>query len=180
LYSSIPLNTDSKDITKKDIINSLCEHPVSWLLIQLGIIEYLNRSGNSGESQLKITPVLNEDKKIGDLIIYFDGFEVIRFSILLIHTLNKLGFRVVLPFNKIPENSINNLLNLFLFADIFKISENNLSYELSDEFIDLLFKRPFINNLNRNVKRYREFIYRILQEELNKETEHKESLEEII
>lgn len=180
LYSSIPLKTESKNVTKKDIINSLCEHPVSWLLIQLGIIEYLNRSGNSGESQLKIVPVINEDKKIGDLIIYLDSFEIISFTNLLIDILNKLGFRFVLPFNKIPENGINNLLNLFLFADIFKTSENNLSYELSDEFIDLLFKRPFINNLNRNVKRYREFIYRRLEEELNQETESKETMEENI
>jgi len=164
IYSSIPLweKDKIKSVTIEDIHKSFCQHPIPWIMIQLGIAQHTQELFGDQTDNLQIQVKRDANDQIFDCFIIF-GDQIRRsFSEYLNHMLIALGFRLVLPFGNIPKHRFNSLIGALIHFDIFNLnSQEQLS--LSENFIATLYEKAFRMQMLKKPKPYRQTLIRILR-----------------
>ncbi|GIK36922.1 MAG: hypothetical protein BroJett011_07550 [Chloroflexota bacterium] len=150
------------------------QHPLSWLLIQLGIYQHVQRAFGGGLAHLRLTGVMGEARTLTDLQISLDEQPVGTFLALLPELMAVLGWRLVLPFGQVPPSALDRLLALMRQARIFTETPQS-DYMLAESFTRTLFERPRYQQLNKGVKRYRERLIQKLEDILTRKMKRREN-----
>ncbi len=168
VFSSIPLYADFEQDTHfeiREIQDAFAEHPIPWMLIQLGRLREISQNRQAGLPWIRLSIERDNEKIITDIGIYLDGWLAGSFLELLSELLEVLGFRLVLPFGKVPSTALDTLLNTMVRAEILQFtSEGELV--LDEAYYRTLFEKPRYHDLNKGMKLYREKILHFLEKRL--------------
>lgn len=155
------------------------QHPVSWLLIQLGLYQHVQRAFGGRLAHLRITGAPGEVRTVTDLHLSLDEQSVGGFLALLPELLVVLGWRLVLPFGQVSPVAFDRLLALMRQARIFSETPQG-DYVLTESFTRILFERPRYQQLNKGVKRYRERLIQKLEDILSRQMKRETSYADAI
>ena len=163
LYSSIPLWAYDEDTLKttEDVQSALCQHPIPWILIQLGIVHHTQSMLGAGTDGLRLQVQRDEGDNINDVLISTGDQLTHRFSLVLGKLLESLGFRFVLPFGTISANGIHSLITVLLQIEIFNIDTNH-DLTLSEKFLSKLYEKNLRLQLVKQPKQYRNTLIKVL------------------
>ncbi|QTA78420.1 Uncharacterized protein dnl_06410 [Desulfonema limicola] len=178
VFSSIPLispDNPHNEYKIKDIQDAFCSHPVSWILIQLGIFEFVQKTV-SGINRLRLIKQSGKQGKTKDISIELDLDKIPAgyFTNLLPELIEILGFRWVEPFKTTNENRLHYLISAMMKADIFELNEQ-LEFVLTESFSASLFERPRFQLINKGVKPFREKLIEKLEAINREEPEYNEN-----
>ena len=164
VYSSIPLwdYNDDNLITNENLQNAFCHHPIPWILIQLGIVQYTQSVMGESDKPILMSAMRDSEGSITDIEISAGQDKVVLFSTILPGLLDNLGFHLVLPFGSIEDRYLSGLLLTLCMAHIFDLDNNN-QFILEDGFVNRLNERenrkdlvkipmPFRNLLVKRIK----------------------------
>jgi len=162
-YSSVPLLAEGEggaDLTPARVQAAFCQHPLSWITIQLGL--YAQIQANSGASEtLRLALEKDADGSLRDLRIELPSGTRRRLSEALPALLSALGFQLLLPFGKLSTPALASWLEALLQADILAIRSDGVF--LSDAFVRTAFTSQHFQVLVKTPKPYRVRLIEILK-----------------
>jgi len=167
VYSSIPLWGLNEDIsvTTEDLQNAFCQHPIPWILIQLGNVQYTQSVMGESDKPILMKALRDPEGSITDIKISTGQERTILFSTILPELLNSLGFRLVMPFGSIEEKFLSGLLNTLCKAHIFYLDSNN-QFILDDGFVNRLNERSQRKGLVKYPKPFRNLLFESIKNRL--------------
>lgn len=153
LYDTLDESCDTPGTS--EIQDAFCEHPIPWLLVQLGLLQDSGRNPASGIPPVRLVPVRDEAGWVEDIRIDRLGQPCGTFLTLLGDLLDTLGFRLVLPFGGVEDFALDRLLVAMTRAGMFDTgSEGELV--LARDVLLSLSERPRYGRLNKGCRTYRE------------------------
>ena len=140
VYSSVPLideNSPSETITVEQVWAAFCQHPVSWILIQLSLHANVQANSGAGET-LRLVPERNADGMLSDLCFEDNSGSYRKLSDALPALVSGLGMRLLLPFGTISFEALGSWLEALLQVGIFETRDDGVS--LGQDFVRSIYQ----------------------------------------
>jgi hypothetical protein len=165
VFSSVPLLDDRENgaaLTLKQVQAAFCQHPLSWIVIQLGL--YAQIQANSGASEtLRLELERSPDGAMCDLRIELPGDAMRRLSEALPVLVSGLGLHLILPFGQLPSAALASWLEALLQARMLKVSSGEVM--LGEDFGCSAFEARHYQMLIKTPKPWRARLVELLKEE---------------
>lgn len=163
VFSSIPLiagTDEAKLITLEQIQSAFCQHPISWIIIQIGLYQQIQ--ANSGASEpLRLGLERDQNNEIQDLRIEFLDGTFHLLSEILPQLISAFGMRLILPFGNMPMIAKSGLLESMFRAHI--LEQNGDQVVLCAEFSQAAFEAKNYQTLVKTPKPWRTRLIEVLQ-----------------
>jgi len=165
VYSSVPLlgeNTAIATPTTKQVWQAAAQHPISWILIQLGLIEHIQiNSGATVRLALEIEP--KADGSLNDLRIEINGHPARRMSEVLPALVSALGMQLVLPFGQLEPGALGSWVEMLIQVGVFETYSNRI--RLSPDFANSSFESHAVQQMIKAPKPWRARLIDVLEGE---------------
>jgi hypothetical protein len=119
-YSSVPLLAEGEggiELTPAQVQAAFCQHPLSWIVVQLGLHAQIQANSGAGET-LRLALERNAEGMLCDLRIAVPGGAVRHLGEALPALLSGMGFHLFLPFGVLSPIALGSWLEALLQADI--------------------------------------------------------------
>ncbi len=163
VYSSVPLigeNSSSETITVEKVWAAFCQHPLSWILIQLNLHAHIQANSGAGET-LRLVPERNTEGMLSDLCFEYNNGSYRKLSDALPELVSGIGMRLLLPFGAISFEALSSWLEALLQVDIFETCNDGIS--LGQDFIRSIYEAQNYQLLVKIAKPWRMRLVEILK-----------------
>lgn len=164
-YSSVPLLAEGEggtDLAPTQVQAAFCQHPLSWIVIQLGLHAQIQTNSGAGET-VRLALERNAEGLLCDLRIKVPGGVARHFGEALPALLSGLGFHLSLPFGALSPVALGSWLDALLQADILAPRSDDVF--LGDAFGRAAFESQYYQALVKVPKPYRVRLIEILKGE---------------
>lgn len=164
-YSSVPLlaeGEDGTDLTPARVQAAFCQHPLSWIVIQLGLYAQIQANSGAGET-LHLAMERNLEGQLCDLRIELPGGIERHLCEALPTLLSGLGFHLSLPFGALSPAALGSWLEALPQADI--LAPRSDGVFLSEDFGRAAFESKYYQMLVKTPKPWRARLVEILKGE---------------
>lgn len=162
VYSSVPLldeTISSNSITIEQVWAAFCQHPLSWILIQLSLHAHIQANSGAGET-LRLVPERNAEEMLSDLRFEYNNGSYRKFSEALPELVSGIGMRLLLPFGAISFEALGSWLEVLLQAGIFETCDDGISF--GQDFIRSIYEAQNYQLLVKIAKPWRVRLVEIL------------------
>lgn len=165
VYSSVPLHyqiESSQPISIEKVWEALSQHPVSWILIQLGLHAHIQTNSGTGEGlQLKVERL--SDGGLNDLCIELSDHGTRHLSEALPVLVSGLGMQLLLPFGKLDPIALSSWLDMLLQVAVLETHGDSIL--LSPDFTRAAYESNHYQRLIKSAKPWRTRLIGILKGE---------------
>lgn len=162
-YSGVPLlhQTESpQPVEIEQVWEALSQHPISWILIQLGLHAHIQSNSGAGEGlQLKIEQTL--EGGLSDLCIELPDHGTRHLSETLPSLISGLGMQFMLPFGKLEPSALGSWLDMLLQVGV--LETHSESIVLSPDFTRAAYESNHYQQLIKSAKPWRARLIGILK-----------------
>lgn len=165
VFSSVPLLNGPEDKvtpTLEQVQAAFCQHPLSWIIIQLALHAQIQATIN-GADPLCLTLKRGTEGTISDLRIELPGGAVRSLGEALSALVNGLGLHLVLPFGQIPPIALTSWVEALLQAHILEAQSDIVT--LGEDFGRAIFESKYIQTQVKTPKPWRGRLVAILKGE---------------
>lgn len=165
VFSSVPLLDDvdsSAALTPGQVQAAFCQHPLSWIIIQLALYAQIQANSGAGEA-LRLALERNPEGMVCDLRLELPDGAVCRLSEALPGLISGLGMRLLLPFGSLSLEALGSWLEALLQAGILDSRGENLA--LGRDFSHHAFEAQYYQALVKAPKPYRARLFEMLKGE---------------
>ena len=162
VYSSVPLigeNPSSEPITVEQVWAVFCQHPLSWILIQLSLHANIQANSGAGET-LRLVPERNTEGMLSNLRFEYNNGSNRKLSDALPALVSGLGMRLLLPFGAISYEALGSWLEALLQVGIFETRNDGVS--LGQDFVRSIYEAQNYQVLVKIAKPWRVRLVEIL------------------
>lgn len=165
VYSSVPLLCETHNpatLTTDQVWQAVSQHPVSWILIQLGLHTHIQ--ANSGSvNRLELEVELKPEGGLNDARFEIPGHPARRLSEVLPALVSALGMQLIMPFGKLEPGALGSWVEMLLQVAIFEIQGSSL--RLSPDFSRAAYESHSYQRLIKTAKPWRARLVDILEGE---------------
>ncbi|TRZ50178.1 hypothetical protein D4S03_07165 [bacterium] len=165
IFSSVPLLDDGEDgtnLTQEQVQAAFCQHPLSWIVIQLGLHIQIQATTGASET-LHLVLERSPDGALCDLRILLPNDGVRRLSEALPGLVSGLGLHLILPFGQLSPAALGSWLEALLQAGLLEVSNGEVF--LSEVFGRTVFESRYFQVLVKIPKPWRTRLVEILKGE---------------
>lgn len=163
VYSSVPLlhqNESSQPVSFEQVWEALSQHPISWILIQLGLHAHIQSNSGAGEGfQLKVEQT--SDDGLSDLCIELPDHGTHPLSEALPAFVSGLGMQLMLPFGKFEPAALGSWLEMLLKVGVLETHRENIL--LTPDFTRAAYESNHYQRLIKSAKPWRARLIGILK-----------------
>jgi len=141
---------------------AFCQHPLSWIAIQLGLHAQIQANSGAGEP-LRLALERNPEGLLCDLRIELPGGTVRHLGEALPALFSGLGLHLSLPFGALSPDAVGTWLEALLQAEV--LASRGDSVALGDDFGRAAFESKYYQMLVKTPKPYRTRLVEILKGE---------------
>lgn len=164
-YSGVPLlhqTESSQPVAIEQVWEALSQHPLSWILIQLGLHAHIQSNSGAGEGlQLKIEQT--SEGGLSDLCIELPDSGTRHLSETLPSLVSGLGMQLMLPFGKLEPSALGSWLDMLLQVGILETTSESIL--LSPDFTRAAYESNHYQRLIKSAKPWRARLIGILKGE---------------
>ena len=164
-YSGVPLlhqTESSQPVAIEQVWEALSQHPLSWILIQLGLHAHIQSNSGAGEGlQLKIEQT--SEGGLSDLCIELPDYGTRHLSETLTSLVSGLGMQLMLPFGKLEPSALGSWLDMLLQVGVLETTSESIL--LSPDFTRAAYESNHYQRLIKSAKPWRARLIGILKGE---------------
>jgi hypothetical protein len=165
VFSSVPLldNGDNgMNLTQEQVQTAFCQHPLSWIIIQLGL--HIQIQATTGSNKiLHLALERNPDGALCDLHIELPDNSIRHLSEAVPSLVRGLGLELILPYGQLSLAALGSWLEALLQAELLEVSRGEVF--LSETFGRTVFASKYFQLLVKNPKLWRKRLVEILKGE---------------
>ena len=165
VFSSVPLLDDGDNgtnLTEEQVQAAFCQHPLSWIVIQLGLHIQIQATTGSNEI-LHLALERTPDGALCDLRIELPDNSVRHWSEALPNLIRGLGFELILPFGQLSSAALGSWLDALLQVGLLEVSHGEVL--LSEAFGRTAFESRYFQLLVKTPRLWRKRLVEILKGE---------------
>lgn len=162
-YSGVPLlhQTESpQPVEIEQVWEVLSQHPISWILIQLGLHAHIQSNSGAGDG-LILKLEQTADGGLSDLCIELPDSGTRHLSETLPSLVSGLGMQFMLPFGKLEPSALGSWLDMLLQVGILEVRGESIV--LSPEFTRAAYESNHYQQLIKSAKPWRARLIGILK-----------------
>lgn len=165
VYSSVPLLSEtpvSAVLSTEQVWQAVSHHPVSWILIQLGLYEHIQ--ANSGSAAwLELEVESKPEGGLNDAHVQISGHPARSLSEALPALVSALGMQLVLPFGQLEPSALGSWVEMLVQVGIYETHGSQIS--LSPDFTRSAYESNAYQRLIKVAKPWRARLAGILERE---------------
>jgi len=164
-YSGVPLlhqTESSQPVAIEQVWEALSQHPISWIVIQLGLHAHIKSNSGAGEG-LILKLEQTADGGLSDLRIELPDHGTRYLSEALPGLVSGLGKQLLLPFGKLEPASLGSWLDMLLQVGV--LETHSESILLSPDFIRAAYESNHYQRLIKSARPWRARLIGILKGE---------------
>lgn len=165
VYSSVPLLCETHNpatLTIDQVWQAVSQHPVSWILIQMGLHAHIQaNSGSATRLELEVEP--KPEGGLNDARVEIPGHPTRRLSEVLPALVSALGMQLIMPFGKLEPGALGSWVEMLLQVGVFEIQGSSL--RLSPDFSRAAYESHSYHRLIKTAKPWRARLVGILEGE---------------